>query len=115
MEGFSSSSGGGGLEGNEGSPELFSDAVTELTQYDSNNSSLNFVGLGDDAPSPTKPPLDLHTLWKLLEKMDAERGEAVGSGEGEGGVGISPIQDDPGDSHQRGGGGKMSTWGKHSF
>ena len=50
--------------------------------------------------------MDLRTLWKLLEKMDAEK-EREGKGSV---VGISGLDDD--DDHSGHEGGKMSTWGK---
>ena len=49
--------------------------------------------------------MDLRTLWKLLEKMDAEK-EREGKGSV---VGISGLDDDDHSGHE---GGKMSTWGK---
>lgn len=94
----------------EGSPELLSDVMTKLIK--DSNSSLNIEDTYDTAggttyppPDGKQPPLDLHTLWKLLEKMDKEKG-------GEGGVGISEVDTDSADSHGGGGGGggKMSTW-----
>ena len=104
----------------EGSPELLSDVMTKLIK--DSNSSFIIGSLGEDetaaaAPPPgnKQPPLDLHTLWKLLEKMDMENG---GSGAGEGaGVGISAVGSDTDnlDSHSGGSGGKMSTWGETLF
>ena len=102
----------------EGSPELLSDVMTKLIK--DSNSSFIIGSLGEDetaaaAAPPTggkQPPLDLHTLWKLLEKMDMEKG---GGGGGEGaGVGISAVGSDTDslNSHSGGGGGKMSTWGE---
>ena len=104
----------------EGSPELLSDVMTKLIK-DSNSSFIIGSALGEDetaaaaAAPPTggkQPPLDLHTLWKLLEKMDMEKG---GGGGGEGaGVGISAVGSDTDslDSRSGGSGGKMSTWGE---
>lgn len=120
---FGHGSGGPSLSGlddlsQEGSPELLSDVMTKLIK-DSNSSFIIGSALGEDetaaaAAPPTggkQPPLDLHTLWKLLEKMDMEKGGGGGGGEGAG-VGISAVGSDTDslDSRSGGGGGKMSTW-----
>ena len=75
--------------------------------FNTSNDEVHLPALKSFSPfcRPTKPPLDLRTLWKLLEKMDAEK-EREGKGSV---VGISGLDDDDHSGHE---GGKMSTWGK---
>ena len=71
-----------------------------------------------------RQPLDLHTLWRLLEHMDKEarRNGIVGNGGGRKTIGLSNIDgghisenDDIGNTHNEDDNmsehGKMSTWG----
>ena len=70
-----------------------------------------------------RQPLDLHTLWRLLEQMDKEarRNGLIGGGSGTKNVGINSIDgddipsvDDIGDQKSDDAmseHGKMSTWG----
>ena len=75
-----------------------------------------------------RQPLDLHTLWRLLEQMDKEarRNGIVGNGGGRKTIGLSNINgghisenDDIGNTHNEDDNmsehGKMSTWGNVHF
>ena len=75
-----------------------------------------------------RQPLDLHTLWRLLEQMDKEarRNGIVGNGGGRKTIGLSNIDgdhisenDDIGNTHNEDDNmsehGKMSTWGNVHF
>lgn len=86
--------GAGSLENNEDKPRLFQDVM-----------EASSLGVDTNATSNGQhPPLDLHTLWKLLEKM--EQDQKV--------VGLSSLGEDADDFTIRGAdddeGGKMSTW-----
>jgi len=86
--------------------KLIQAATSQVASNDSDLSTATYSNLDTgeiDIERPTKPPLDLRTLWKLLEKMDAEK-EREGKGSV---VGISGLDDDDHSGHE---GGKMSTW-----
>ena len=91
--------GAGSLDNDEERPPLFDDFDAPLTSHNTT-----------EAPSSGQRPLDLHTLWKLLEQMDRTKDNKV--------VGLSSLDGAQDSSNfinnfdnESKSSGKMSTWG----